>query len=75
MEVRMLRVGDFWVWEFLSDVLFMNRLMFGLLRPKPGKQILGADIAGTVEAVGRHVTRFRPGDQEGQAKRKVIITG
>ncbi len=39
-----------WDWEFLNGVPFVNRLMFGLLRPKPGKQILGADIAGTVEA-------------------------
>ena len=52
-----------WDWEFLHGVPFINRLMFGLLKPRPGKQILGADIAGTVEAVGRHVTRFQPGDE------------
>ena len=52
-----------WDWEFLNGTPFINRLMFGLLRPKPGKQILGADIAGTVEAVGRRVTRFQPGDE------------
>jgi NADPH:quinone reductase-like Zn-dependent oxidoreductase len=52
-----------WDWEFLNGTPFVNRLMFGLLRPKAGKQILGADIAGTVEAVGRHVTRFQPGDE------------
>jgi NADPH:quinone reductase-like Zn-dependent oxidoreductase len=52
-----------WDWEFLNGTPFINRLMFGLLKPKPGKQILGADIAGTVEAVGRHVTRFQPGDE------------
>jgi len=52
-----------WDWEFLNGIPFINRLMFGLLKPKPGKQILGADIAGTVEAVGRHVTRFQPGDE------------
>ena len=52
-----------WDWEFLNGTPFINRLMFGLLKPKPGKQILGADIAGTVEAVGRSVARFQPGDE------------
>ncbi|MDH3663754.1 MAG: NAD(P)-dependent alcohol dehydrogenase [Alphaproteobacteria bacterium] len=52
-----------WDWEFLNGVPLINRLMFGLLKPKPGKQILGADIAGTVEAVGGRVTCFQPGDE------------
>jgi NADPH:quinone reductase-like Zn-dependent oxidoreductase len=52
-----------WDWEFLNGKPFINRLMFGLLRPKPAKQILGADIAGTVEAVGKKITRFQPGDE------------
>jgi len=52
-----------WDWEFLNGLPFINRLMFGLLKPKPGKQILGADIAGIVEAVGSRVTRFQPGDE------------
>jgi NADPH:quinone reductase-like Zn-dependent oxidoreductase len=52
-----------WDWEFLTGKPFINRLMFGILKPKPGKQILGADIAGTVAAVGRLVTRFQPGDE------------
>jgi NADPH:quinone reductase-like Zn-dependent oxidoreductase len=52
-----------WDWEFLNGVPFINRLMFGLLKPKPGKQILGADIAGTVEEVGRKAKRFKPGDE------------
>jgi NADPH:quinone reductase-like Zn-dependent oxidoreductase len=34
---------------------------FGLL--KPNSRIAGADIAGRVEAVGRNVTQFRPGDE------------
>jgi len=39
----------------------VNRLMFGLLNPK--KQILGSDIAGRIEAVGKNVLQFRPGDE------------
>jgi NADPH:quinone reductase-like Zn-dependent oxidoreductase len=39
---------------------FLIRLMSGLLKPK--YTILGADIAGRVEAVGRNVTQFQPGD-------------
>lgn len=52
-----------WDREFLSGTPFVNRLMYGLLKPKPGKRILGADIAGKVESVGEHVTRFKPRDE------------
>lgn len=52
-----------WDWEYMHGTPFVNRLMFGLLKPKPGKQSLGADIAGTVEAVGEQATRFKTGDE------------
>jgi NADPH:quinone reductase-like Zn-dependent oxidoreductase len=39
---------------------YLIRLMTGLRRPKP--TCPGADLAGEVEAVGRNVTRFKPGD-------------
>jgi len=52
-----------WDWEFLTGTPFINRLMYGLLKPRPGKQVLGSDIAGTVAAIGRHVKRFQPGDE------------
>ncbi len=40
---------------------FLARLEAGLLKPK--NKILGADIAGRVEAVGRNVKEFQPGDE------------
>ncbi|WP_027183087.1 NAD(P)-dependent alcohol dehydrogenase [Desulfovibrio inopinatus] len=52
-----------WDWEYFSGVPFANRAMFGLFRPKLGKQRLGADIAGVVESIGPSVTRFKPGDE------------
>jgi len=48
-------------WHALTADIFLVRLMgFGLLKPK--NKILGADIAGRVEAVGRNITQFEPGD-------------
>ncbi|MBN2004653.1 MAG: NAD(P)-dependent alcohol dehydrogenase [Anaerolineae bacterium] len=39
---------------------FMARLYLGWRKPK--RPILGMELAGEIEAVGRKVTRFRPGD-------------
>jgi NADPH:quinone reductase-like Zn-dependent oxidoreductase len=50
-----------WDWAALHGVPFVNRLMFGLLYPR--KQILGSDIAGRIEAVGKSVRQFQPGDE------------
>jgi len=48
-------------WHALTADIFLVRLMgFGLLKPK--NKILGADIAGRVEAVVRNITQFEPGD-------------
>ncbi|MCO5189973.1 MAG: NAD(P)-dependent alcohol dehydrogenase [Anaerolineae bacterium] len=45
----------------VSGKPYIARLMgYGLLKPKV--PILGTDIAGLVEAVGKNVTQFQPGD-------------
>ena len=49
-------------WHFLRANPFFIRLMAGgFLKPK--NAILGVDVAGQVEAVGRNVRQFRPGDE------------
>ena len=49
-------------WHLMRGKPFLVRLMgFGLLKPK--HKILGTDIAGRVEAVGRNVKQFQPGDE------------
>ena len=47
--------------HFLRADPFLMRFWSGLLKPK--HPILGAAIAGRVEAVGSNVTQFQPGDE------------
>lgn len=47
-------------WHLLRADPLLVRLSFGLRKPK--HPILGADVAGRVEAVGAAVTEFEPGD-------------
>jgi NADPH:quinone reductase-like Zn-dependent oxidoreductase len=47
-------------WHFMRGLPYVMRPL-GLRIPKDGA--LGSDVAGQVEAVGRTVTRFRPGDE------------
>lgn len=48
-------------WRLMRADPFLARLHTGLLKPTR-LRILGSDIAGRVEAVGRNVTRFKAGD-------------
>ncbi len=48
-------------WHLLRAKPFLIRFTNGLLKPK--HQLLGAALAGRVEAVGRYVTQFQPGDE------------
>jgi NADPH:quinone reductase-like Zn-dependent oxidoreductase len=47
-------------WHSMRGKPLFSRLTLGLLRPK--RHILGVDVAGQVEAIGRDVTTVKPGD-------------
>ena len=48
-------------WHLVRGKPFLVRLVEGMRRPKI--PVRGVDVAGRVEAVGRHVTQFQPGDE------------
>jgi NADPH:quinone reductase-like Zn-dependent oxidoreductase len=47
-------------WHYMRGTPYIMRIETGLRKPKVTR--LGVDYAGTVEAVGRNVTQFKPGD-------------
>ena len=48
-------------WHLLRGTPLAFRLVAGLIKPK--YKIIGNDVAGVVEAVGRNVTQFQVGDE------------
>ncbi|MGA9059234.1 MAG: NAD(P)-dependent alcohol dehydrogenase [Terriglobia bacterium] len=60
IRVRAASVNPF-DWHFMRGTPYMVRIQAGLRKPKDKR--LGVDVAGQVEAVGRNVTQFRPGDE------------
>jgi NADPH:quinone reductase-like Zn-dependent oxidoreductase len=50
-------------WHFMRGSPYLVRVMAGLSRPRASATMLGADMAGSVQAVGKNVTGFRPGDE------------
>ena len=62
VRVHAASLNDWDVGHVAASPFFM-RLSTGLLRPKSTMQIPGCDVAGTIEAIGANVDRFKPGDE------------
>ena len=59
VKVRATAVND-WDWGFVRGKPYIYRPLMGLFRPRVA--VLGAEVAGTVEAAGNGATKFQPGD-------------
>ena len=59
IKVYAVSINDWDMGLLQGDLI--NRLINGLLKPK--KKILGSDIAGRIEEVGKKVKQFQPGDE------------
>ena len=59
IKVHAVSIND---WDLgLLEGDFINRMLNGLRKPK--RKILGSDIAGQINAIGKNVTQFKPGDE------------
>lgn len=59
VKVYAVSIND-WDWALIQGDL-VNRMLNGFSKPK--RRIFGSDVAGRVEAIGKNVTRFIPGDE------------
>ena len=59
IKIYAVSIND-WDWGLLHGD-FINRLLNGLWKPK--RKILGSDIAGRIEAVGKNIIQFKTGDE------------
>jgi NADPH:quinone reductase-like Zn-dependent oxidoreductase len=48
-------------WHYMQGKPYVMRVGVGV--GKPDSILMGADFAGTVESIGKNVTRFKPGDE------------
>jgi len=61
VKVHAVAIND-WDWHIFRGSMIVNRMMFGLFKPKK-KTIIGCDISGVIEDVGNNVKHFKKGDE------------
>jgi NADPH:quinone reductase-like Zn-dependent oxidoreductase len=59
IKISAVSINDWDLALLQGDVI--NRVINGLFKPK--RKILGSDIAGRIEAIGKNVKQFQPGDE------------
>ena len=59
VKIHATAINDF-DWSFVRGKPYLYRLIFGLTKPQ--SKIPGMELAGTIEAVGSEVTKFKVGD-------------
>jgi len=60
IKIHAVSIND-WDWQIIEGKPFANRMMFGLFKPKI--KILGCDVAGKIEEVGKNAIKFKSGDE------------
>jgi NADPH:quinone reductase-like Zn-dependent oxidoreductase len=60
VKVRAVSLNAF-DWRFMKGRPYITRVLTGVRKPRDTRP--GADMAGRVEAVGKNVTEFKPGDE------------
>jgi len=61
IKVKAVSINE-WDHSILTAKLLANRIMFGLFKPTKMK-VLGCDISGIVESIGKDVKKFKVGDE------------
>ena len=59
--VRVRAATGRWAWDIPTVIRFIGRIGAGMRKPRP--DVLGLEMAGQIEAVGKNTEQFHPGDE------------